>query len=51
MWAATIDFMKAFDSITHKLIWDALNSYGIEHDYIQFLVQKPESHSSDRRRK
>ena len=37
MWAATIDFMKAFDSITHKLIWDALNSYGIEHDYIQFL--------------
>ena len=37
MLAATIDFMKAFDSITHKLIWDALNSYGVEHDYIQFL--------------
>ena len=23
MWTATIDFMKAFDSITHKSIWNA----------------------------
>ena len=37
MWAATIDFVKAFDSITHKSIWDALQSCGIEHDYIHFL--------------
>ena len=37
MWAATIDFMKAFDSITHNSIWDALKSCGIEHDYIHFL--------------
>ena len=37
MWAATIDFMKAFDSITHESIWDALKSCGIEHDYINFL--------------
>ena len=37
MLAATIDFMKAFDSTTHKSIWDALNSYGVEHDYIQLL--------------
>ena len=37
MWAATIDFMKAFDSITHKSIWDALKSCNIEHDYIRIL--------------
>ena len=37
MWAATIDFMKAFDSITHKSIWDALKSCGIEHNYIHLL--------------
>ena len=24
MWTATIDFMKAFDSITHNSIWDVL---------------------------
>ena len=29
--------MKAFDSITHESIWDALKSCGIEHDYINFL--------------
>ena len=37
MWTATIDFMKAFDSITHNSIWDALKSCGIEHHYIHFL--------------
>ena len=37
MWTATIDFTKAFDSITHKSIWDALKSCGIEHDYISLL--------------
>ena len=37
MWTATIDFTKAFDSITHKSIWNALKSYGIEHDYISLL--------------
>ena len=34
MWTATIDFTKTFDSITHKSIWNALESCGIEHDYI-----------------
>ena len=29
--------MKAFDSITHKSIWNALKSCGIEHDYISLL--------------
>ena len=29
--------MKAFDSITHKSIWDALKSCNIDHDYISIL--------------
>ena len=37
MWAATTDFMKAFDSITPKSILDALKSSGIEHEYIHLL--------------
>ena len=37
MWVATIDFKKAFDSITHKSIWDALKSCNIEHDHIRLL--------------
>ena len=37
MWVATIDFMKAFHSITHKSIWDALKSIGIEHVYLHLL--------------
>ena len=37
MWVATIDFMKAFDSITDKSFWNALNSSGIEHEYMCFL--------------
>ena len=49
MWIATIDFTKAFGSITHKSIWNALESSGIEHDYISFL--RPESICSDWRRK
>ena len=28
---------KAFDSITHKSIWKALNSCGINHEYISLL--------------
>ena len=34
---ATIDFTKAFDSITHKSIWKALNSCGINHEYFSLL--------------
>ena len=37
MWIATIDFTKAFDSITHKSIWKALNSCGSNHEYISLL--------------
>ena len=37
MWTATIDFTKAFGSINHNSIWDALKSCGIEHDCISLL--------------
>ena len=37
MWTATIDFTKAFDSITHKSIWKALKACDIKHDYISLL--------------
>ena len=37
MWTATVDFTKAFDSITHKSIWVALKSCNIDHDYISLL--------------
>ena len=37
MWTATIDFTKAFDSMTDKSIWKALKSCGIKHDYISLL--------------
>ena len=37
MWTATIDFTKAFDSITHKPIWKSLKSCDIKHAYISLL--------------
>ena len=37
MWTATVDFTKAFDSITHKSILDAHKSCNIDHNYISFL--------------
>ena len=37
MWTATVDFTKAFDSISHTSIWDALKSCNIDHDFISFL--------------
>ena len=40
MWTATVDFTKAFDSISHHSIWKALKSCGIEHDYISLLKKR-----------
>ena len=37
MWVATIDFMKACDSVTHNSIWDALKFCGIEQEYMNLL--------------
>ena len=52
MWAATIDFIKAFDSITHNSIWDDLKTCGVEPEYINFLKrqQKPKSYWNDGQR-
>ena len=50
MWIATIDFMKAFDSINHNSIWDALKTCGIKYDYISLLkrlYKKPRSDCND----
>ena len=37
MWTATVDFTKAFDSISHNSIWEALKSCNVEHEYISLL--------------
>ena len=37
MWTATVDFMKAFDSISHNLISEALLSCNVDHGYVYFL--------------
>ena len=50
MLIATIDFMKAFHSISHNSVWDAFKTCGVEQEYISFLkktVQRPRSNSSD----
>ena len=37
MWTATVDFTKAFDSISHKSIWEALKSCNADHEYVSLL--------------
>ena len=37
MWVATIDFMKAFGSITHNSFWNAFKACGIEQEYVSLL--------------
>ena len=37
MWTATVDFTKAFDSISHNSIWEALQSCNVDHGYVCFL--------------
>ena len=37
MWTATVDFAKAFDSMSHKSIWEALKSCNVDHEYVSFL--------------
>ena len=46
MWIATIGFTKAFDSITHKSIWEALKSRGINHEYIRLLKKIYKDHKT-----
>ena len=37
MWAATVDFTKAFDSSSHKSISEALKSCNVDHEYVSLL--------------
>ena len=37
MWTATVDFTKAFDSISHNSIWEALLSCNVDHEYVSLL--------------
>ena len=37
MWTATVDFTKAFDSISHTSIWEALKSCNVDHEYVSLL--------------
>ena len=37
MWTATVDFMKALNSISHNSIWVALLSCNVEHGYVCLL--------------
>ena len=52
MWVATVDFMKAFDSISHQSLWEALEKCGIESNYINLLrrqyAEQEETVSTDK---
>ena len=37
MWTATVDFTKAFDSISHNSIWEALISCNVDHEYVSHV--------------
>ena len=37
MWVATVDFMKAFDSISQQCLWNVLEKCGIESHHINLL--------------
>ena len=37
MWISTVDFMKAFDSISHRSLWDALGHCEIEPQYVGLM--------------
>ena len=39
MWTATVEFTKAFDSISHNSIWQALLSCNVDHEYVSLLVK------------
>jgi len=37
VWIAAVDFKKAFDSVTHAAIWEALHEQGVPSSYIGLL--------------
>jgi retron-type reverse transcriptase len=46
LWVATLDFKKAFDSISHDSIWDAIGVQGVEPIYINALAKLYEDQSA-----
>jgi len=37
LWTATIDFKKAFDTVSHKQLWRTLRQQGVSPPYVQLL--------------
>ena len=37
LWVAAVDFKKAFDSVTHRALWQALKDQGVSQGYINLL--------------
>ena len=37
LWVAAVDFKKAFDTVTHQALWQALRSQGVPQGYINLL--------------
>ena len=39
LWVATIDFKKAFDTVSHSSLWAALSEQGVETNYVHLLTR------------
>ena len=39
VWTATLDFKKAFDTVSHHALWQALAQQGVQHGYIHLLTK------------
>ena len=39
LWIATLDFKKAFDSISHGSIWESLFAHGVPRAYVGMLAK------------
>eukprot|EP00973_Karenia_brevis_P029627 4087194-Karenia_brevis.AAC.1 len=39
LWVATLDFKKAFDTVSHQALWKSLAEQGIQACYIDLLSQ------------
>ena len=46
MWTATVDFTKAFDSISHNFYWKALKSCNVDHGYVSLLRKIYKDHKA-----
>ena len=40
LWIAAVDFEKAFDSVSHESIWEALHSQIVPAEYIEVLQRQ-----------